>query len=207
MGGFRGSGSPGKCHEKQEAPEGGRSLSRAPPHCVRTLPLPHVPQGTGLCLTPSSPMAPCRRAEMWCPGLWGHYGHRGVGGGCECCTGPSSCCGAWQWLPVHLAACCCILLFPCSALERGGRALSGLEALGVPPPQGTSPEFHLGPPCRGHVLLHQLLWGIRGHGLLALAQSLAELSSPGEETLGGQMWESGQGLAATEATPHNVRCV
>lgn len=61
------------------------------------------------------------------------------------------------------ASCCWLLLhpaLPCSALEGASRALSGLRALVVPPPQAPSPTFHLWSPCSGHTPLQQLLQGI-----------------------------------------------
>lgn len=71
--------------------------------------------------------------------------------GCGCCAGPSPRCRAQRRLPVHLTACCCILLFPCSGLGRGGRALSGSQALGV----ATSP---------GHPVL-KVTWGLLDEGM------------------------------------------
>lgn len=55
--------------------------------------------------------------------------------------------------------------------------------------------------------LHQLLQGIWDISSSPYLSSLAKPSSPREETLRGQTWESGQGLEAIETTPHNVTCV
>lgn len=138
-------------------------MSRAPPCCARTFPFLHVvPRGTGLRLNPSSLMAPRRRAET--PGSQGRGALRTLG-----CAGAALVPwhaaghggGWWSCCQCHLAACCRILLFPCSAL---------------------------GPPRRGHAPLHQLLRGVRGRGLLDLAPSLAEPSSASEETLSAAIW-------------------
>lgn len=136
---------------------------------------------------------------MWCPGPRGHCRCQGdVGAALVPCQAAG-----------HGGGCRCILLSaaashssPAVPWGKWAEPCQGWMPRGCHFPSAPSPPFHLGPPHSGHTPLHQLLRGIQG--LLALAQSLAESSSPREETLGEQTWKSGQGLAATESPQHEM---
>lgn len=104
------------------------------------------------------------------------------------------------------SASCCLLLHPVP-WGKGAEPCQGWRPRGCHLPRAPSPIFHLWPLRSGHMPLHQLLQGIQDISSSPYLLSLAKPSSPREETLRGQMWESGQGLEATETTPHNVRCV
>lgn len=105
--------------------------------------------------------------------------------------------------PVHLAACCCIQC-------PGEREKSPVKVGG--PGDATSPErpapyFTCGFFTVGKCHFHQLLQCIQDISSLSNLLSFAKPSSPREEILRGQTWNSGQGLESTETIPQNVRCV
>lgn len=195
---------PGKCHE-EKAPEGGRPLSKVLlPHSMRTFACPHIfPRVTGLCLHPSSPTALHRMAETRCA-----LSHRGT----------ADIRGLWtvHWFLVILGhsgscqSCCQCILLPAAAsnaLEKGSRALSGLEALGVHPPWGTQPSISPVASSQWAHVPSPAAPGYSGHQLLALSLVPCQTILSQRGNPGGQTWNSGQVWKPPRPPLTNVRCV